>query len=589
MNPNNIYNSICGFSPTPEQIGTFNALIKWETSKNPLLIRLPCGYGKMESVVIPFLSQAITNEWSLAPRLIYVLPTRALCNQIKNRIRCYALKLRKLTRKQLKVGIEHGTSSLDPLFFSDICVTTFDQFLYGYARTKRQVGRHFDLPAGAIANSLVVFDEAHLYSPYTHSLMRAMLEILITGRIPTIIMTATMPKSLEDDLVSSAKGKKVSTINFNGKWPSFMTNRSIKWHQEECGLLDGEDLSKELNNLLQSNKNKRILIIVNRIDTAQKLAKLLKGRSEFITLIHSRFTAENRKQKEADVCKYFGKNQNEQRAGIIVSTQVCEVGLDISCDILITECASADALVQRVGRVARWGGDGEVIIVRPMATEDWVKDDQWSEAFPYVDRKKDGVSKYAGIKNGEFAGITWEYLKQTASKNPFIDWNATTEFCNAMDYHTDDVEARGALGQLFESTLYADDRPWNLSARGDLYCTLAVVPMDFTVNAGVSGNVEKRATKTRKKKVLEVQIPYKELKKYFINVPFRYLVNKDTKKLKQYDFEEGKAGDELEKARVKPFQTYIVESSGYYDSDIGLTLAQKEKSNETEEASCLIL
>jgi hypothetical protein len=113
--------------------------------------------------------------------------------------------------------------------------------------------------------------------------------------------------------------------------------------------------------------------------------------------------------------------------------------------------------------------------------------------------------------------------------------------------------------------------------------------MDFTVNAGVSGNVEKRATKTRKKKVLEVQIPYKELKKYFINVPFRYLVNKDTKKLKQYDFEEGKAGDELEKARVKPFQTYIVESSGYYDSDIGLTLAQKEKSNETEEASCLIL
>lgn len=589
MNQNNIYNSICGFSPTPEQIETFNALIKWETSKNPLLIRLPCGYGKTESVVIPFLSQAITNEWSLAPRLIYVLPTRALCNHIKNRIRCYALKLRKLTRKQLKVGIEHGTSSLDPLFFSDICVTTFDQFLYGYARTKRQVGRHFDLPAGAIANSLVVFDEAHLYSPYTHSLMRAMLEILITGRIPTIIMTATMPKSLEDDLVSSAKGKKVSTINFNGKWPSFMTNRSIKWHQEECGLLDGEDLSKELNNLLQSNKNKRILIVVNRIDTAQKLAKVLKGRPEFITLIHSRFTAENRKQKEADVCKYFGKNQNEQRAGIIVSTQVCEVGLDISCDILITECASADALVQRVGRVARWGGDGEVIIVRPMATEDWIKDDQWSEAFPYVDRKKDNISKYTGIKNGEFAGIAWEYLKQTAPKNLFIDWNVTIEFCNAMDYHTDDVEARGALGQLFESTLYADDRPWNLSARGDLYCTLAVVPNDFLVNVSTLVDVEKRAAKSRQKKVQEAQIPYKELKKYFINVPFRYLVNKDTKKLKQYDFEEGKAGDELEKARVKPFQTYIVESSGCYDSDIGLTIAQKEKANETEEASCLIL
>lgn len=41
------------------------------------------------------------------------------------------------------------------------------QFLYNYAKTKQQVGRHFDLPAGVIANSFVVFDEAHLYSRFT--------------------------------------------------------------------------------------------------------------------------------------------------------------------------------------------------------------------------------------------------------------------------------------------------------------------------------------------------------------------------------------------------------------------------------------
>lgn len=41
------------------------------------------------------------------------------------------------------------------------------RFLYDYARTKQQAGRHFDLPAGVIANSFVVFDEAHLYSRST--------------------------------------------------------------------------------------------------------------------------------------------------------------------------------------------------------------------------------------------------------------------------------------------------------------------------------------------------------------------------------------------------------------------------------------
>lgn len=167
MNTKEIHNQVCNFSPTPEQEEAFEVLTSWDATKNPLVLKLPCGYGKTESVVIPYLAQAFTDKWSLAPRLIYVLPTRALCNQIKERIEAYALAVKKLTSRELKVSVEHGMSSLDPLFFADICVTTFDQFLYGYARNKSHVGRHVDVPAGAFANSVVVFDEAHLYSPPT--------------------------------------------------------------------------------------------------------------------------------------------------------------------------------------------------------------------------------------------------------------------------------------------------------------------------------------------------------------------------------------------------------------------------------------
>ena len=588
MNTTEIYNDICRFSPTPEQIEVFDALANFDISKNPLLLRLPCGYGKTESVIIPFLAQAIDNRWSLAPRLIYILPSRALCNQIRNRIHFYSEKVHEKTGKIIRVGIEHGTSSLDPLFFSDICITTFDQFLYGYARTKQQIGRHFDLPAGSIANSIVVFDEAHLYSPYTHSLMRAMIEILVISRIPVVIMTATMPETLQKDLLNGLKitdNYYHQIINFQGQWPEHK-KRKVTWNLKNWGLLHDGSIHEELDKILKGNNDKKILIVVNRIDTAQKITSLLKQREEFLTLIHSRFTIKDRKEKEESVCKHFGKDELNQKPGIIVTTQVCEVGLDISCDILVTECASADALVQRAGRVARWGGSGEIIIVRPMGLESWINDGQWDEAFPYVDQKRDLASNFDDIKEGEFAGIAWKYLEQNRDRNIFTDWNETINFCNAMNYHTDDVEARGALGQLFESTLYADERPSNLSARGELYCTLAVVSGDILTVESTA----KKAVKSRKKKMQDAHVLYRKLTPYFINVPFRYLINKDTKKLRKYNFLEGRVEDELGQNRVKPFQTYLIDSSGYYDPDIGLTISLEDKVTETEEAaSCLIL
>lgn len=590
MNANDIYHSICNFSPYSEQYLVFEKLSRQEKEEKLLFLRLPCGYGKTEAVIIPYLAQAIKNDWIIAPRLIYVLPTRALCNQIKDRIQKYANIVKQLIGKSLIVGVEHGTSSLDPLFFADICVTTFDQFLYGYARSKPQIGKHFDLPAGAIANSIVVFDEAHLYSPYTHSLMRAMIEILNVSRIPTIVMTATMPKTLENDLFSNvSKPEKIEYSEMNSKSTS---NRIIQWEQQDWGLIENGFVSAKLLKILNENKGKKILIIANRVDLAQNLANNLQKRDDFITLLHSRFTAKDRDSKETIAIDSFGKENS--KSGIIISTQVCEVGLDISCDLLITECAAADALVQRVGRVARWGGDGRVIIVRPTGTDSLINDDEWGQAFPYVDKKKDSPSQFKGIKSGEYAGIAWEYLKNKAPQNLFVDWSATTAFCNEMKYHTDDIEARGALGQLFDATLYADEVPWNLSARGDMYCTLAVISKNH-IDQLLSSSVQKsKEDKRRGKKKSEEgnYLPYSELRQHIVNLNFKYLVSKKTDQLRPYDFEKTSFDNELDKKRVKPFQTYVLisDDKNIYDENIGLRLEKKEKADETEEGqSCLIL
>jgi CRISPR-associated endonuclease/helicase Cas3 len=576
MNATESYHQLCNFYPTTEQEEAFDVLINGGSSKNPLVLRLPCGYGKTESVVIPFLSQAFSGKWSLAPRLIYVLPTRALCNQIAERIETYASRVESISGRKLKVSIEHGISSQDPLFFADICVTTLDQFLYGYARTKAHIGKHVDMPAGAFANSIVVFDEAHLYSPYTHALLKAMLDILCYSNVPVVVMTATMPKTLHEDLLKDLKSLH---IEFKGK---FLCERELSWEMKEWRLLDGDKASESLIDFLNSAKDRKILIVANRVDVAQKLAIDKRLRDDGVKLIHSRFSVKDRGDKEKAVIDLLGKGSKGQN-GIVISTQVCEVGLDISADILITECASADALVQRIGRVARWGGSGEVLIIKPVPGSD---DKGGKEKFyPYVDEK-------LGEK-GDFVKLADEYLRSHHDLD-FTSWDSVTKFCDQMEYRVGYVEARNAMGQLFEATLYADSVPYTLSARNELYCTVFIgtVPnpkKKKSSELGTSISINESEFKVTD------QIHYGEIKQSCLNVSYLWFRRfwRDGKGLKivEYDPKTQMIKENTWNKRPLPFKIYALvddkdakEADKNYDSYIGLI----PKAQELIEEACMI-
>ena len=68
-------------------------------------------------------------------------------------------------------------------------------------------------------------------------------------------------------------------------------------------------------------------------------------------LVHSKFKRMDRARLETDLREDFNKLENVPC--IVVSTQVVEVSLDISFDVMITECAPIDALTQRFGRINR--------------------------------------------------------------------------------------------------------------------------------------------------------------------------------------------------------------------------------------------
>ncbi len=428
------YKTLFGFDrPYAHQTRLFEAC---RGEEFPLLLRAPCGTGKTEAAVAAWLAQFLDCQFTLPPRLIYVLPTQALCNDIKCRLQKAVCRLHKTTRDcelDLTVSVQHGAAPHDAMLFSDIAITTLDHFVYAYARSSGQVRGHIDLPAGCMAHSLVVFDEAHLYqSGHTFSMMRAMLEILNAAGIPFIVMTATMPRSLQESF-----GERIdfTEVEFGGETIDRSLDLRLKLDQ---ALLDEGTLDPiALEAIAQT---RRSLIVCNTVATAQEVYRLLDGPSRAdVALVHSRYTVADRDRHETQAIDLL------KSEGVVVSTQVCEAGLNVSADLLITEMAPADSVVQRAGRCARvHHGEapyrGTVIVYSP-------------SGHPYEVEHVSSSSRY--LAEGREIDLA--------------DWQQTSDFTNEMPYVADDIAARDSLFDLYEATLYADRRPWELAVREGKY------------------------------------------------------------------------------------------------------------------------
>jgi len=417
----------------------------------PILMRAPTGSGKTEAVVAPFLQQFVIQEFRIASRLIYVLPMRVLVNSIAERISNYAKKV----NSKLTVEIQHGDLPDAPFFLSDVVVTTLDQFIYGFARSSHQIGDHLDIPAGSIASSLVVFDEAHMYrDSYTFSILRAIMEILNKSKIPFVLMTATMPKSLEESLfeyIDIPESQMIdSDLNVGSKARIFLQDHPI-YENQEVQISD---------DLLKMIQKKKTLIVVNQVKRAQEIFQEIKLRLNLgegeIALLHSRFTRKDREIHEKEALDIIPHKKNgelicQSKPGIVVSTQVLEAGIDFSAELLITELAPADALIQRAGRCARYPEETGEIWVFPTEADQGYK--------PYL---KDHVER------------TFKWLKA----NPDFDiknYSQVCNFVNILDYKANDFEARDSLIDLYECVLYADSKPENIQVRKSKPIYLAVI------------------------------------------------------------------------------------------------------------------
>lgn len=184
-----------------------------------------------------------------------------------------------------------------------------------------------------------IFDEIHAYDPGVFAQIQTLIEYIsrnLGGRF--CLMTATLPSFMKKKL-KEAIGEVTEISAEPALYETFKRHR--------LALRDGllTDHLTEIAGDLSSGK--RVLVVCNTIDQAQEVYRCLKDAAETSLLLHGSFNGEDRNRKETLL------KTEETWPQLLVGTQAIEVSLDIDYEVIYTEPAPLDALLQRFGRVNR--------------------------------------------------------------------------------------------------------------------------------------------------------------------------------------------------------------------------------------------
>ncbi|UFP96927.1 CRISPR-associated helicase Cas3' [Gloeobacter morelensis MG652769] len=207
----------------------------------------------------------------------------------------------------------------------------------------------------ALADSAVIIDEVHSFD---RQMFRNLVSFLQHFEVPVLCMTATLSKSRREELRSLGlqvfpDGEDRKALEDLNRKEEHLRYRIERHTGEPVALQEAQAAYRA---------GQRVLWVVNTVDRCQRLAKQLSDDLGIDVLTyHSRFTLQDRQKRHAAVVGAF--KQIEERA-IAVTTQVCEMSLDLDADMLISELAPIPALVQRAGRANRHLARGDHFLAR---------------------------------------------------------------------------------------------------------------------------------------------------------------------------------------------------------------------------------
>ncbi len=214
------------------------------------------------------------------------------------------------------------------LFIPKVNITTVDQILLSLMRAGKYHMRRFEF-----RKSVLVIDEYHLLpAPMIGALAEALGRYSPLYGMKVVLMTATPSSAYKEALTDAIGGCKVYDLS----------KEYMKLRRHRMELIGDMEEGLELAGKMVAD-GKRVLAILNTVDKAREFYKRLDVEDK--VLLHSRFTVNDRYEKERRI----------EGSRVLVATQVAEVSLDVSFDALVSDLAPIPSIIQRAGRVNRYG------------------------------------------------------------------------------------------------------------------------------------------------------------------------------------------------------------------------------------------
>ncbi len=249
---------------------------------------------------------------------------------------------------------------------ADVGVGTLDQALLAVLPA-----RHQSLRLLGLGRKVLLVDEVHAYDSYLQKLLAALLEAHARQGGSVILLSATLPQAMRENLVAAyhkGLGEPAPALDYPAQYPlathtpAAQVEQPIDTRQAVKRTVQVKRLGTEADVLAQIQQaitaGQCVCWLRNTVKSArQSYQDLLDTRCapEQLSLFHSRFAMIDRQAIENRTLAQFGRDSNhQQRTGqVVIATQVVEQSLDLDFDVMITDLAPIDLIIQRAGRLRR--------------------------------------------------------------------------------------------------------------------------------------------------------------------------------------------------------------------------------------------
>lgn len=258
-----------------------------------------------------------------------------------------------------------------------ITVGTVDQLLMAATRTRHVMLRHLGL-----IGRVVVIDEVHAYDIYMSQFLHEELRWLGEAGVPVVLLSATLPPAQREHLLRAyawgATGVRDAPVPAPVEvgYPSITTlvpdgetavvrNVTCPPRRDSVDvqlevLTEDEEFSPAA---IAESIHGRLaaggcaLVVVNTVVRAQQTYQALKQAfGADVVLLHSRLTVAERGRRTEQLLAELGPpdpGRTRPHRRIVVATQLAEQSFDVDVDLMVTDLAPIDLMLQRIGRLHR--------------------------------------------------------------------------------------------------------------------------------------------------------------------------------------------------------------------------------------------